>query len=44
MEHKSFKNVLDSLNYIIVDNNSQFLGIENVETIRDYLFNKRDGE
>ena len=44
MEHKSFKNVLDSLDYTIVDDNSQFLGIENLEMIRKYLLNKRDGE
>ena len=44
MEHKSFKNVLDSLDYTIVDNNSQFLGIENLEIIRIYLLDKRDGE
>ena len=44
MEHKSFKNVLDSLDYTIVDNNSQFLGIENLEMIRKYLLDKRDGE
>ena len=41
---KPFKNVLDSLDYTIVDNNSQYLGIENLETIRDYLLEKRDGE
>ena len=44
MEHKSFKNVLDSLDYTIVDNNSQFLGIENLEMIRKHLLEKRDGE
>ena len=44
MEHKSFKNVLDSLDYTIVDNNSQFLGIQNLEMIRKYLFDKRDEE
>ena len=44
MEHKPFKNVLDSLDYTIVDNNSQFLGIDNLETIREYLLDKRDGE
>ena len=44
MEHKSFKNVLGSLDYTIVDNNSQFLGIDNLETIREYLLDKRDGE
>ena len=44
MEQKSFKNVLDSMDYTIVDNNSQFLGIENLEMIRKYLLNKRDGE
>ena len=44
MELKSFKNVLDSLDYTIVDNNSQYLGIENLETIREYLLDKRDGE
>ena len=44
MEHKSFKNVLDSLDYTIVDDNSQFLGIENVEAVRKYLLDKRDNE
>ena len=44
MTHKSFKNVLDSLDFTIVDNNSQYLGIENLETIREYLLDKRDGE
>ena len=44
MEHKSFKFFLDSLDYTIVDNNSQFLGIENLEMIRKYLLNKRDVE
>ena len=40
MEHISFKNALDSLDYSIVNNNSQFLGIENLETIRTYLLDK----
>ena len=44
MTHKSFKNVLDSLDYTIVVNNSQYLGIENLENIREYLLDKRDGE
>ena len=44
MEHKSLKNVLDSLDYTIVDNNSHFLGIENLEMIRKYLLDKRDVE
>ena len=45
MEHKSFKNVLDSLDYVIVDyNNTQFFGIDNLENIREYLLNKQDGE
>ena len=44
MEHKSFKKVLDSLDYINFDNNSQFLGIENLEMIRKYLSDKRDVE
>ena len=44
MEHKSFENVFDSMDYTIVDNNSQFLGIENLEMIRKYLLDKRDGE
>ena len=44
MEHKSFKNVLDSLDYTIVDNNSQLLGIENLEMIRKYILDKREGE
>ena len=42
MELKSFKKFLDSLDYTIVDNNSQYLGIGNLETIRDYLLDKRD--
>ena len=44
MEHNSFKNVLNSLDYIIVDANSQFLGIENLEMIRKYLLDKQDVE
>ena len=44
MEMKSFKNVLDSLDYTIVDNNNPFFGIENLEIIREYLLEKRDGE
>ena len=42
MEHKSFKNVLDSMDYTIVDNNSQFLGIEDLEMIRKNNLDKRD--
>ena len=34
MAHKSFKNVLDSLDYTIIDNNRHYLGIDNLETIR----------
>ena len=44
MEHKSFKNVLNSLDYTIVDNNSQFLGIEILEMFHKYILDKRDGE
>ena len=44
MAHESFKNVLDSLDYTIVDNNRNYLGIDNLETIREYLLNKRDDE
>ena len=44
MTHKLFKNVLDSLDYTIVDNNRKYFGIENLETIREYLLDKRDGE
>ena len=44
MAHKSFENVLDSLDYTIVDNNREYLGIENLETIRENLLDKRDGE
>ena len=44
MAHKSFKSVLDSLDYTIVDNNNQYLGIENLESIGEYLLNKRDVE
>ena len=36
--------MLDSLDYTIVDNNSQFLGIEKFEMIRKNLLDKRDGE
>ena len=32
------------MDYTIVDNNSQFLGIESPEMIRKYLLDKRDGE
>ena len=35
---------LDSLDYTIVDNNSQFLGIENLEMIRKYLLDERNVE
>ena len=35
---------LDSLDYTIVDNKSQLLGIENLEMIREYTLDKRDGE
>ena len=44
MEHKSINNVLDSIDYTIVDNNSQFVGIANLETIRKYLFDEKGGE
>ena len=46
MAHKydSFKNVFDNLDYIIVDNNREYLGIDNLETLREYLLNKRDEE
>ena len=44
MDHKSFKNVLDSLDYTIVDNKSLFLGFENLERIRKCILDKRDGE
>ena len=44
MELKSFKNVLDRLDYTIVDNKSQYFGTENLETIREYLLDKHDGE
>ena len=44
MEHKSLKNVLDSLDYTIVDDNSQFVGIENLEAVRKYFLDKRDNE
>ena len=44
MAHESLKNVLDSLDYTIGDNNGQYLGIDNLETIREYLLNKRDDE
>ena len=44
MEHKSLKNILDSLDFTIVDDASQFLGIENLEMIRKNLLDKRDGK
>ena len=44
MEHKSFKNVLDSMDYTIVDNSSQFLDIECLEMIRKYILDRRDVE
>ena len=44
MEHKSFKNVLDSSDYTIVNNNSQFIGIKNLPMIRKYLSDKRNEE
>ena len=44
MEHISSKNVLDGLDYTIVDKNSQFWGIQNLERIRKYLLVKRDEE
>ena len=44
MAHESFKNVLDSLDYTIVNNNRHYLGIDNLETIREYFLNKRDEE
>ena len=44
MAHESFKNVLDSLDYTIVDNNRHYLGIDNLETIREFLLNQRDDE
>ena len=44
MAHESFKDVLDSLDYTIVDNNRQYLGIDNLKTIREYLLNQRDEE
>ena len=44
MAHELFKNVLDSLDYTIVDNNRHYLIIDNLETIREFLLNKRDDE
>ena len=44
MAQKSFKNVLYSLDYAIVDNFSQYFGVENFDTIREYLLDKRYGE
>ena len=44
MAHESFKNVLDSLYYAIVDNNRHYLGIDNREIIREFLLNERDDE
>ena len=44
MAHESFKKVLDSLDYTIVDNNRHYVGNDNLETIREFLLNKRDDE
>ena len=44
MAHESFRNVLDSLDYTIFDNNRHYFGIDNLETNRDFLLNKRDNE
>ena len=44
MEFKSFKNVLDSLDYTIVDYNRQLLGIGKLESIRENLLKKLDRE
>ena len=44
MAHESFKNVLDSLDYIIVDNIRHYLGIDDLETIRENLLNEQDEE
>ena len=44
MAHESFKNVLDSFDYTIVDNNRHYIVIDNLETIREYPLNKRDEE
>ena len=44
MELESFKNVLDSLDYTIVDNNRKILGTENPEMIQKYIRDKRDNE
>ena len=42
MEQNPLKNVLNSLDHTIVDNNSQFLGIENLEMIREHILDKRN--
>ena len=42
MEHKAFNNVLDSLDFTNVDDNSQLL--ENLEAVGKYLLDKRDNE
>ena len=44
MEQKAFKKNLNSLDFTIVDNNNEFLGIENLEMIRKYILDRRDGE
>ena len=44
MAHESFNNVLDSLDYTIVDSNRHYFGIDNLETIREFFSNKRDDE
>ena len=44
MEHKTFKNVLDGLDYTIVDNNREFLGTENLEMICNYIIDKSHDE
>ena len=44
MAHESFEIVLDSLDYTIVDNSRHYIGSDNLETIREFLLNKRDDE
>ena len=45
MEHKTFKDVLDSFdNIIVVNNNILCFSIDNLEAVREYILDKRDGD
>ena len=40
MEVKSIKDVLNVIDYAVVDNNAKFFGASNLEDIRIYLLDK----